>query len=392
MVFQVIPWDLAPETVLHLPTAVEMALLAVAVPHPTAVGTAEATQIRLLSIKYWIFWTIHDHWHENTAEIRINFRNCSKLSYNYATHCHWTNFSNREQNKLQTWNMWKCRFSCSAILRNWECPPPNSFHLDILTIPFVTVPDGLRTFETRQATFHPFLNFIESVLGDSFGSCQKTCQFWDRDSDDEPRCRCSIPKTSLLLQWNRELLVFPDIPKDFSQSHDRRKFRRQTSDNMDKWESRGGRSQKREEKESEEKKSREALCFSNVLWLGGSKSRLAKAAGVEPSGEMRDEKLHAVVRRSRFRSQNVARSTYRSQKCKKLRISEHYLRLRCRKSTRRCGAKHMSKSKCEKHTMSGSLLDFHDATTTTTVTTTTPTALHHTTTTTTNLPRYMAVR
>ena len=151
----------------------------------------------------------------------------------------------------------------------------------------------------------------------------------------------------------------------------------------------------REEKESEEKnKSREELCFSNVLWLGGSKSRLAKAAGAEPSGEMRDEKLHSVVRRSRFRSQNVARSTYRSQKCKKLRISGHYLRLRCQKSTRRCGAKHMSKSKCEKHTMCRSLFDFHDTTTTTTATTTTPTALYHTTTTTTNanLPRYIALR
>ena len=29
----------------------------------------------------------------------------------------------------------------------------------------------------------------------------------------------------------------------------------------------------------------------------GSKSRLAKAAGAEPSGQMRDEKLHAVVER-----------------------------------------------------------------------------------------------
>ena len=28
---------------------------------------------------------------------------------------------------------------------------------------------------------------------------------------------------------------------------------------------------------------------------GGSKSRLAKAAGAEPSGQMRNEKLHAVV-------------------------------------------------------------------------------------------------
>ena len=36
---------------------------------------------------------------------------------------------------------------------------------------------------------------------------------------------------------------------------------------------------------------------------GGSKSRLAKATGAEPSGEMRDEKLHAAVARSRFGSQ-----------------------------------------------------------------------------------------
>ena len=38
---------------------------------------------------------------------------------------------------------------------------------------------------------------------------------------------------------------------------------------------------------------------------GGSTSRLAKAAGAEPSGQMRDDKLHTVVARSRFRSQNA---------------------------------------------------------------------------------------
>ena len=36
------------------------------------------------------------------------------------------------------------------------------------------------------------------------------------------------------------------------------------------------------------------------LGSGGSKSRLAKAAGAEPAGQMRDEKLHAVVARSTF--------------------------------------------------------------------------------------------
>ena len=42
-----------------------------------------------------------------------------------------------------------------------------------------------------------------------------------------------------------------------------------------------------------------------ICGSGGSKSRLAKAAGAEPSGQMRDEKLHAVVARSTFPSQNV---------------------------------------------------------------------------------------
>ena len=35
--------------------------------------------------------------------------------------------------------------------------------------------------------------------------------------------------------------------------------------------------------------------FPQICGSGGSKSRLAKAAGGEPSGQMRSEKLHAVV-------------------------------------------------------------------------------------------------
>ena len=43
-----------------------------------------------------------------------------------------------------------------------------------------------------------------------------------------------------------------------------------------------------------------------MIWgSGGSKSRLAKAAGAEPAGQMRDEKLHAVVARSTIRSEKV---------------------------------------------------------------------------------------
>ena len=59
------------------------------------------------------------------------------------------------------------------------------------------------------------------------------------------------------------------------------------------------------------------------------------------------EKVHAVVVRSTCPSQNVQNTP----------CSDHFWKLRCRKSARRCGAKHMSKSKCTKHTMLGPLLE-----------------------------------
>jgi hypothetical protein len=45
--------------------------------------------------------------------------------------------------------------------------------------------------------------------------------------------------------------------------------------------------------------------FPMICGSGGSKSRLAKAAGAEPAGKMRDEKLHVAVARSIFPSQYV---------------------------------------------------------------------------------------
>ena len=38
-------------------------------------------------------------------------------------------------------------------------------------------------------------------------------------------------------------------------------------------------------------------------------------------------------------------------------MSDHFWKLRCRKSARRCGAKHISKSKCTKHRNLGPLLE-----------------------------------
>ena len=53
----------------------------------------------------------------------------------------------------------------------------------------------------------------------------------------------------------------------------------------------------------------------------------------------------------------VARSTFPSQNGQNARGADHFWKLRCRKSARRCGAKHILKSKCAKHTMVGPLLE-----------------------------------
>ena len=68
-------------------------------------------------------------------------------------------------------------------------------------------------------------------------------------------------------------------------------------------------------------------CWISIGRLGfgapeGRKSRLAKAAGAERAAQMRDEKVHAVVARSTFPSQNVQNTP----------CSDHFWRFRCRKS------------------------------------------------------------
>ena len=93
-------------------------------------------------------------------------------------------------------------------------------------------------------------------------------------------------------------------------------------------------SQKKEDADARKGRKVAKHCvFRMICGSGGSKSRLAKAAGAEPAGQMRDEKLHAVVARSTFRSQNVQNTS----------ASDHFWKLRCGKSARRCGAKHISK-------------------------------------------------
>ena len=102
-------------------------------------------------------------------------------------------------------------------------------------------------------------------------------------------------------------------------------------------EKRTAREEKKREDQRRERVGRVAilLVFPTICGSGGSKSRLAKAAGAEPSGEKRDEQLHVFVARSTYPSENVQSTPF----------SDHFWKLRCRKSARHCGAKHISKSK-----------------------------------------------
>ena len=199
-------------------------------------------------------------------------------------------------------------------------------------------------------------------------TCRK-CQNWRMS-----RTKCSfccahvsrLESLALCLWGKLQNLSFSKVSKQVVMSVCRRKFRSQTSDNMDRWkaEQERGREKRKirrkksiiEEKEYKKKEDADAWkgrkvakhCVFPMIWGSGwSKSRLAKAAGAEPAGQMRDEKLHAVVARSTFRSQNVENAP----------APDHFWQLRCRKSARRCGAKHISKSKCTKHTSVGPLLE-----------------------------------
>ena len=188
----------------------------------------------------------------------------------------------------------------------------------------------------------------------------------------------------------------------------RRKFRSQTSDNMDRWKAEQGRGREkrkiRRKEDGDARKGRKVAkhcVFPMICGSGGScgaswpdkwwkiarrcgakqisKSKCTKHTSVGPLlevemskkctplwreahfqvkmykthhcrttfGSWDVEKVHAVVARSTFPSQNVQSTP----------LSDHYWKLRCRKSERRCGAKHISKSKCTKHTRFGPLLE-----------------------------------
>ena len=166
--------------------------------------------------------------------------------------------------------------------------------------------------------------------------------------------------------------------------HSRRKFRSETSDNMDSWKAEVKRVRRekirRKKMQMREKvgKSRNTVFFQ---WFGAPEGRKVgslkrRVRSQLARWEMKNctplwREAHFQVkmyktpqRRTTFGSWDVekvhavvARSTFRSQYVKNTRGSDHFWKLRCWKSARRCGAKHISKSKCTKHTILGPLLE-----------------------------------
>ena len=173
-------------------------------------------------------------------------------------------------------------------------------------------------------------------------------------------------------------------------NNNRRKFRSQTSDNMERWKAEQGRGiekrkirrerVRRQKIQMREKvgKSRNTVFFQWFVAPEGRKvgslkrrvrSQLARWEMKNCTPLWREahfqvkmykthhsrttfgscdvEKVHAVVARSTFPSQNVQNTS----------ASDHFWKLRCWKSARRCGAKHISKSKVLKTDGLGPLLE-----------------------------------
>ena len=202
----------------------------------------------------------------------------------------------------------------------------------------------------------------------------------------------SIPPLGITTRWCPPVISWfiNSINYISTINHSRRKFRSQTSDNMERWKAEQGRGiekrkirrerVRRQKIQMREKvgKSRNTVFFQWFLAPEGRKvgSLKRRVRSQLARGEMKNctplwreahfqvkmykthhsrttfgscdvEKVHAVVARSTFPSQNVQNTPG----------SDHFWKLWCRKSARRCGAKHISKSKCTKHLSVGPLLE-----------------------------------
>ena len=147
----------------------------------------------------------------------------------------------------------------------------------------------------------------------------------------------------------------------------RRKFRSQTSDNMERWKAEQGRGREKR-KISREKIRRERVRRQKIQMrekVGKSRNTVFFQWFVAPEGR----KVGSLKRRVRSQLATgamknctplwrvVARSIFPSQNVQNTSFSDHFWKLRCQKSARRCGAKRISKSKVLKTGGLGPLLE-----------------------------------
>ena len=144
----------------------------------------------------------------------------------------------------------------------------------------------------------------------------------------------------------------------------RRKFRSQTSDNMERWKSRDGKSQGGEVKKWEDQ-SRERVS-SKKMQVREKVGKSRFTAVFKWFGAPEGRKVIWLKRRVRSQlarwEMNNCTPLWREahlelKKAKDTSRSDCFWKLRCRKSARRCGAKHISKAKCAKHTNVSPLLE-----------------------------------
>ena len=194
----------------------------------------------------------------------------------------------------------------------------------------------------------------------------------------------------------------------YIQTYIRRKFRSRTSDNMDRWKAEVGRVTEEKKKKKEDQgrerarrqkmqvrekvaKSRNTVFFQWFVAPEGRKvgslkrrvrshvvrwerkictplwrEALLQVKQLKTPHFRMSKKVHAMAVQSTFQSQKckkwrsqstfgswdvekahaaVARSTFPSHNVQSTPCSDHFWKLTCRKSVRRCGAKHISKSK-----------------------------------------------
>ena len=141
-------------------------------------------------------------------------------------------------------------------------------------------------------------------------------------------------------------------------SSDRRKFRSKTSDNMERWKSRGGKSQRWEEKKNEDQRRERVRRKKMQVREKVENSRFIaffQTILVAPEGHSVGSRTQQVRRHlARWEMKNCAalwREAHFLVKMRKAHTAgqDHFWKLICRKSARPRGAKHVSMSKCGKH-------------------------------------------